>query len=285
MRRGVFALTHPILSRWPNLEMKHPFTLALLAVFALPWTLNAQEGDVTAGKTVFMEHCSLCHGANASGKTPMAQSLNVTIPDYRSETIHNLTDADIRKVITEGKGTMPPVPNLGAEDITNTIAFIRSFPLEQSEAAIVEGSAERGEELFAGRVPFKNGGPPCAACHTVSGLSFPGGGTLGPNLTRTYSKLGPEGLSTALHTLFFPAMAPLYDRHLLTPSERSDLFAFFKQANSREVVGDHTASAAAIAVAGFAVFLFLTWVVWRDRLRSVRRTLVETALRRGSVRP
>lgn len=227
----------------------------------------------------------MCHGPDASGKTPMAQSLKVTIPDYRSETVHNLTDADIRKTITEGQGTMPPVPDLSADEISNVIAFVRSFPLEKSDETILEGSAERGESLFAGRIRFRNGGPPCFACHAVSGLPFPGGGTLGPNLTRTYSKLGPEGLSTALHTLFFPAMAPLYDRHMLTPEERSDLFAFFKQADSRQSSGDHTIVAAAIALGGFAILLFLTWAFLRDRLRSVRRTLVETALSRGSVRP
>lgn len=265
--------------------MEHPITLLLLAFLAFPWTLDAQEGGVSAGKTVFMNQCSICHGADGSGKTPMAQSLNVTIPDYRSETVQSLTDEDIKKVITEGKGTMPPVANLSAEDINNVIAFIRSFPLQQPEQAFIEGSAVRGEELFTGRISFKNGGPPCFACHAVSGLPFPGGGTLGPNLTRTYSKLGPEGLSTALHTLFFPAMAPLYDRHLLTASERADLQAFFKQADSRSDRGNQTFAAVAIAIAGFAILLFLTWMLWRDRLRGVRRTLVETALSRGSVRP
>lgn len=278
------APTLPVVRRRSNLKMKHLIVIPLLAGFALPGMLGAQQADVAAGKTVFIEHCSLCHGEDASGKTPMAQSLNVTIPDYRSETVHNLTDADIKSVIMEGKGTMPPVPNLSTEEITNVIAFVRSFPLQKPEETIVVGSAERGEDLFTGRIPFRNGGPPCFACHTVSGLPFPGGGTLGPNLTRTYSKLGPEGLSTALHTLFFPAMAPLYDRHLLTASERSNLFAFFKQADSRELMGDHTITAAFLALAGFAILLFLTWARWRDRLRSVRRALVETTLSKGSVR-
>lgn len=264
--------------------MKSPITGVLLSLLAIPSARMAERGSVEAGKTVFMNQCAACHGADASGKTPMARSLKVIIPDYRSQAVHSLTDEDIKRVVTEGKGTMPPVTGLSAGDISNVIAFVRSFPLEQSEPTVVEGSAERGEELFTGQTPFKNGGPPCSGCHTVSGLPFPGGGTLGPNLTRTYSKLGPEGLSTALHTLFFPTMAPLYDRHLLTASERSDLFVFFKQADSRHVVRDHTIAVAAITLAGFAILLFLTWVLWHDRLRSVRRTLVETALSRGSVR-
>lgn len=215
----------------------------------------------------------------------MAKSLGVMIPDYRSKQVHTITDQEIRKVITEGKGSMPPVGNLSDSEITNLVAFIRSFPVEQTRESIEEGSPRRGEQFFTGRIPFRNGGPPCSACHRVSGLPFPSGGSLGPDLTRTYSKLGSEGLDTALHTLFFPAMAPLYDPHPLTVSEQADLKAFFKEANSRPMMSDLTPVAAGIAVIGFAILMFITWALWRDRLQSVRRTLVETALRKGDVRP
>src|SRR5579859_6684231 len=92
-------------------------------------------------------------------------------------------------------------------------------------------AVQRGEELFAGQHPFQNGGPPCASCHSVAGLSFPNGGTLAPDLTREYSKLGPQGIDIALETLFFPAMTPIYDTHSLTKVERGDLGAFLEQAS------------------------------------------------------
>ena len=72
------------------------------------------------------------------------------------------------------------------------------------------GSASAGRTLFLGTVRFKNGGPACSACHSVASLPFPRGGTMGPDLTKAYSKLGPQGLNSALETLFFPAMTPLF---------------------------------------------------------------------------
>lgn len=257
--------------------------VSLFVLLASPRMFAAGEGDAAAGRVVFMSQCAVCHGEDATGKTPLAQSLNVIIPDFRSELVHSLSDAGLRKVITEGKGSMPPVGGLRPEDIASVIAFVRSFPVQESEEK-AQGSALRGKQLFTGRISFKNGGPPCSACHDVTGLPFPSGGTLGPDLSQTYSKLGPEGLDTALHTLFFPAMAPLYDPHPLTVSEQADLGAFLKEADSRPAASDRTIAAVAIALAGFVVLMLITWAVWRDRLRSVRRTLVETALGKGSVR-
>src|SRR5690242_3713106 len=280
-----FSFTHPVMRGPAGLQMSGVTTVILLGLLAFPCALAGSQGNATAGKAVFMDQCAICHGADASGRTPVAKSLGVMIPDYRSKQVHTLTDQEIRKVITEGKGSMPPVGNLSEGDITNLIAFIRSFPVEQTNESIEEGSPKRGEQFFTGRISFRNGGPPCSACHRVSGLPFPSGGTLGPDLTRTYSKLGSEGLDTALHTLFFPAMAPLYDPHPLTVSEQADLKAFFKESDSRPIANDLTPVAAVIALIGFAVLLFITWALWRDRLQGVRRILVETALRKGDLRP
>jgi mono/diheme cytochrome c family protein len=278
-------LARPLMCAPLHLLIRIQLLAALFALFASVCTLEAGQENVSAGKTVFINQCSVCHGPDASGRTSMAKSLNVLIPNYRSKQVQSLTDAELTKVITEGKGSMPPVGGLSAEDLSNVIAFIRSFPAEQPEEKVHQGSAQQGEKLFVGRISFKNGGPPCSACHIVAGLPFPGGGTLGPELTHTFSKLGSEGLDTALHTLFFPAMAPLYDPHLLTVSEQADLKAFLVEADSRPAATDRTIPAVLIGLAGFGILVLATWAFWRDRLHSVRRTLVETAMRKGSVRP
>ena len=91
-----------------------------------------------------------------------------------------------------------------------------------------DSGGRRPETLFLGTVRFKNGGPACSACHSVAGLAFPRGGTMGPDLTRAYSKIGPEGLNSALETLFFPAMTPLFAYRPLTLNERRNLAASSK---------------------------------------------------------
>jgi mono/diheme cytochrome c family protein len=257
--------------------------MVMLSVLFLSLSSPAQNpAEVSAGKALFADKCAVCHGEDASGKTEMAKSLHVAIPDYRSAEVQNLTDDGIKNVVTQGKGSMPPVSGLSAPDIANLIAFVRSFSSEQPGATMVGGSAIRGEALFAGRISFRNGGPACAACHSVAGLPFPSGGTLGPNLTHEYTKLGPEGLDAALETLYFPAMVPLYDPHPLTAAEQADLEAFFKSAGLEPSPPNITPLVALIALGGFLVLIVITWALWRDRIRGVRRKLVESAVRHGA---
>lgn len=257
--------------------------VAVLTVLLFSCGSLAQESvNIGTGRAVFENKCAVCHGEDASGKTEMAKSLHVMIPDYRSAEVQNLTDDDIKRVVTQGKGSMPPVGGLSVQDLTNLIVFIRTFEIRQPEAKVAQGSATRGEALFAGQVPFSNGGPACAWCHSVAGLPFPNGGTLGPNLTHEYAKLGPEGMDVALETLYFPAMVPLYDSHPLAVGEQSDLKAFFESAGAKPPSRNITALAVLIALAGFVVLLVITWALWRDRLRGVRRTLVATATRQGA---
>lgn len=78
-------------------------------------------------------------------------------------------------------------------------------------------------------------------------------------------------------------MAPLYDPHPLTVTEQADLKAFLKQASSEPPSRDITPFAGVIALFGFAVLILITWAVWRDRLRNVRRTLVERAMSKGEI--
>ncbi len=146
---------------------------------------------------------------------------------------------------------------------------------------VAVGSATRGRELFAGRVKFANGGPPCAACHSLAGLPFPGGGTLGPDLTREYSKLGPDGMQTAMQTLYFPTMVPVYDRRPLTSGEQADLIAYFQQTNDHAASARNTVIIIALGIAVFVALLIITGLAWRDRLISVRGRLVARAKRAG----
>ena len=83
-------------------------------------------------------------------------------------------------------------------------------PVSQPAPEVTQSSVLRGEALFIGRARFRNEAPACVSCHSIAGLSFPYGGTLGPDLTHTYTKLGQRGTETAMQTLYFPVMAPIY---------------------------------------------------------------------------
>lgn len=156
-------------------------------------------------------------------------------------------------------------------------------PQGQIQETASTGSAVRGKELFSGQVHFENGGPPCAACHSIAGLSFPNGGTLGPNLTHEYDKLGPRGTAIVLKTLYFPAMSPIYDSRPLTPQEQADLQAFLKETSTSQPTRSDTLAIAVAGLLGFFVLLIVTRAVWRDRLRPVRRRLLEKARTHGGL--
>lgn len=145
----------------------------------------------------------------------------------------------------------------------------------------IQGSAPQGESLFTGNTHFQNGGPACIACHSIAGLSFPNGGTLGPNLTHTYSKLGQRGTEAALQTLYFGVMTPIYIQRPLVPSEQADLMAFLKQSETKPQAQWNTQILILIAFLWGGVFVALTAFFWRDRVRSVRRALVDRATGRG----
>ncbi len=167
-----------------------------------------------------------------------------------------------------------PVISAGRPDVQNS-----PDSLAQSSAA---GSAQNGASLFAGIARFENGGPPCAACHSVRGLKFPNGGTLGPDLSRSAVKLGPKGMDSALQTLFFPTMTPIFDTRPLTVAEQRDLKAFLDQAAGGPPPPDIIPIMASIAIFGLLVLLAFTWGIWRRRLLGVRSTLVRSATRGGN---
>ena len=135
------------------------------------------------------------------------------------------------------------------------------------------GDADRGENLFTGPNRFENRGPSCSACHSSSGIGALGGGTLGPDLTGTYAKLGDAMITWPAN---FDPMKPIYSKRPLTEQEKADLLAFFKSADVTEREVAQVVQLFGLAVAGVVVIAVFTHLIWRRRLRGVRRPLVGT---------
>lgn len=161
---------------------------------------------------------------------------------------------------------------------------LASFPAGAA-GAVASGSVEAGERLFSGEARFANGGPPCGACHAVAELPFPGGGTMGPDLTGAYPKYGPEAMDMVLATLFFPTMNPIFAGRLLTPAERADLQAFLTAVGTS---ASPRAATGRLLLGGLLLFAGATALIaWlgRARLRGVRAALVGSARRAREGRP
>lgn len=96
---------------------------------------------------------------------------------------------------------------------------------------------------------------------------------MGPDLTHEYSKLGPDGMDAVLDTLYFAPMAPLYNNRPLTPTEQQDLAAFFQKVDQNQTHQAITAKLGLISLAGCLGLFVLNGIVWKKRLRGVRRGL------------
>lgn len=144
----------------------------------------------------------------------------------------------------------------------------------------------RGAALFSGRVRLHNGGPPCAACHSVAGENPLGGGTVGRDLTTAYARMGGDaGLKGVLGNIAFPAMRQAFAGKPLTQTEIDDLAAYLHAAYQQaEAAGTAPADPARFgfnwlwlfAVLGAAVLnavLLIWWPRQREGLAErLRRT-------------
>ena len=96
---------------------------ATAAATAMPARAAAADD---AGKMTFEANCSVCHGEDGSGDTPIGMSL--MIPDLRSDDVQKLSDAELIAIVTNGKDPMPSFKDkLSADEIKGVIAYVRTF--------------------------------------------------------------------------------------------------------------------------------------------------------------
>jgi len=104
--------------------MKARIASALFSVLIL--TGVASAADAAAGKTVFTQKCAMCHGADASGNTPMGKSLK--IKDLHSPEVQKQSDADLKGIVAGGKNKMPSFKGkLTDAQIDNVLAYVRQL--------------------------------------------------------------------------------------------------------------------------------------------------------------
>jgi len=101
----------------------------LLSVGSAAWVAPAFGADLAQGKKIYTDKCLKCHGEKGRGDGPRAYDLSKKPADYTDkEKMSKFTDADLRKVVKEGKKPMPAFgKKLSDEDIDGVITYIRTF--------------------------------------------------------------------------------------------------------------------------------------------------------------
>jgi cytochrome c6 len=99
--------------------MKRCLCLSLIAMFAcLPLFAD--------GAALYRSKCTPCHGADGTGNTPVGKSLHVK--SLVSEEVQKLSDAELTKVIHDGRNKMPAFAGkMTDEEIASVVQFIRTF--------------------------------------------------------------------------------------------------------------------------------------------------------------
>jgi hypothetical protein len=101
-----------------------------LLLLALPGCGRNERMD-----RVYAERCITCHGSGGRGDGPLAARLPVRPPDFR-DTVAQKSNGQIRRVIADGKGTMPAFdPALRPAEITDMLQMVRFLSREGRDIA------------------------------------------------------------------------------------------------------------------------------------------------------
>jgi len=270
---------------------------ATLAFVFQPQLTSAQDPEAVQ---FFRTNCASCHTIGG-GRLTGPDLKNVEQRKDRDWLIRFIMDPQgviqsgdpyAQKLLEESRGVvMPKIMGMTrerAEALLDLIAV--ESQKEKSQFAglsiptepFTPEQIQRGRDYFMGRRRLAQGGPPCFTCHTVRGLGLLGGGRLGPDLTRVFERLqGRRGLAAWLQAPATPTMQQLFQKHpLQSNNELLELVAFLEDVAKRGGGEADLAGPLAcflIGLAGAVVALLLADAAWRNRLRSVRRSLVAAA--------
>jgi mono/diheme cytochrome c family protein len=98
------------------------FAVLLFLVFSLQ-----SMGEESAGQAAFDKACKACHGPNGEGNPKIAQMMKVTMRPLGSKEVQAKSDAEFKKIITEGSGKMKPVTRLTPKEVDEVVAFLRTL--------------------------------------------------------------------------------------------------------------------------------------------------------------
>src|ERR1700691_3766177 len=98
-------------------------TLGLAAAAAT----SIQAASATAGKAAYDKSCKSCHGPDGTPNPAIAKMMKVEMRDLKSADVQARSDADLKKVVTDGQGKMRPIASVTGAALDNVIAYVRSL--------------------------------------------------------------------------------------------------------------------------------------------------------------
>jgi mono/diheme cytochrome c family protein len=84
-------------------------------------------GDATTGKASYDKACKSCHGADGTPNAGIAKSMKVEMAHLGDSSIQGMSDADLKGVITNGKGKMKPSKSVSGKAADDVVAYMRTL--------------------------------------------------------------------------------------------------------------------------------------------------------------
>ena len=101
----------------------------LLSTTAFAQKVEPTPENISKGQAIYKKHCQMCHGATGLGDGPAGKRLNPKPYNLQDkEKMAGLTDEQLFKEITKGKGPMPAFERkLKENERWMVLHYIRAF--------------------------------------------------------------------------------------------------------------------------------------------------------------
>ena len=83
--------------------------------------------DTAAGKELYGKKCANCHGVAGEGKETIAKTFKVEMTHLGSKEAQAKSDADLKKIVSEGTGKMKGIKDIDAKGADDLVAYLRTL--------------------------------------------------------------------------------------------------------------------------------------------------------------
>ncbi len=87
----------------------------------------ASAADAKAGQAIYDKSCKSCHGPDGTANPAIAKMFKVEIKDLKSADVQAISDDDMKKIVTGGKGKMRPIASVSGASLDDVVAYVRSL--------------------------------------------------------------------------------------------------------------------------------------------------------------
>ncbi len=144
--------------------------------------IPSSDEAIQAGRQIYLESCSLCHGGDGHGSTNLGRGMYPPAMDLTSPHVQRWTDADLFWIVENGiayTGMPSWKSSISATDTWKLAHFIHSLQARnvQTPPAPPDSVQQKAGLITDGKTLYRQEG--CFTCHTLDGQ----GGQIGPDLT------------------------------------------------------------------------------------------------------